>query len=122
MVVQKTIDNLKDRPKDERKVVAGGVAIAVIAILLIGWAVLFLRNIQNGTQQVSFDAGAQNEFNPSNVTEAQQQIKLQNQNGNTDDLYRIRDDAAAQQVQGSQQFQTQQTQGGTDAFGNPTNY
>jgi hypothetical protein len=122
VVVQKTIDNLKDRPKDERKVVAGGVAIAVIAILLVGWAVLFLRNIQNGTQQVSFDAGAQNEFNPSNVTQAQQQIQLQSQNGNPDDLYRIRDDAAASQVQSSQQFQMQQNAGGTDVFGNPANY
>jgi hypothetical protein len=123
VVVQKTIDNLKDRPKDERKAVAGGIAIAVIAILLIGWGVLFLRKIQNGTQQVSFDAGAQNEFNPSNVTQAQQQIQLQSQGGNADDLYRIRDDAAAQQIQLNGQTQVQQqTQGGTDAFGNPTNY
>jgi hypothetical protein len=122
VVVQKTIDNLKDRPKDERKAVAGGIAIAVIAILLIGWGVLFLRKIQNGTQQVSFDAGAQNAFNPSNVTQAQQQIQLQSQNGGEDDLYRIRDDAAADQVQSTQQFQTQQAAGGTDAFGNPANY
>lgn len=123
MVVQKTIDNLKDRPKDERKVVAGGIAITVIIVLLFAWAVLFLRNIQNGTQSVNLDFGAQNEFNPSTVIQAQQQIQTQGQTGNADDLTRIRDDAAASQVQSSQQFQTQQTSGqGTDGFGNPSSY
>ncbi|HVU75512.1 MAG TPA: hypothetical protein VHD38_01580 [Candidatus Paceibacterota bacterium] len=123
MVIQKTVDNLKDRPKDERKAVAGGIAITVIVILLIGWAVLFLRNIQNGSQAVNLDFGAQSEFNPSSVTQAQEQIHTQSQNGSTDDLTRIRDDAAASQVQNSQQLQVQQTQGqGTDGFGNPTSY
>lgn len=47
MVVQKTIDNLKDRPHDEKKAVASGIAISVIVILLIGWGFLFVRRVQN---------------------------------------------------------------------------
>jgi len=50
MVLQKTVDNLKARSKDERKVIAGGVAIAVIAVLFLGWAFLFLKKIQSGNQ------------------------------------------------------------------------
>lgn len=50
MVLQKTIDNLRERPHDERRAVALGVAIAVMVILFIGWAIFFVRSIQ--TSQV----------------------------------------------------------------------
>ena len=102
--MQKTIDNLKDRPKDERKVVAGGIAIFVISVLLIAWAIFFFKRIQSGQQQVNLDSGAQNEFNPTGTQQAQQ---ARNQsNGQTpEDLYNIRNDAAAQQAGGQQQLQ-----------------
>lgn len=120
MVVQKTIDNLKDRPKDERKAVAGGIAITLVVVLLIAWAFLFFKRIQSGSQQINFDTGAQGEFDFSNVREAQAAIEAQGR-GNTNDLYRIRDDAAAGQVQGAQELYIQQVGGGdVDAFGNPT--
>ncbi len=119
MVVQKTIDNLKDRPKDERKVVAGGIAIFVISVLLIAWAIFFFKRIQSGQQQVNLDSGAQNEFNPTATQQAQQAINQSN--GQTpEDLYNIRNDAAAQQAGGQQQLQIQQVGNGTDNFGNPT--
>ena len=50
MVIQKAIDNLKDKPKDDRKAVAGGIAIAVVVILFFGWAFIFFKNIQRGAQ------------------------------------------------------------------------
>jgi len=121
MVVQKTINNLKDRPKDERKAVAGGIAIFVISVLLIAWAIFFFKRIQSGQQQVNLDSGAQNEFNPTGTQQAQREIEQQN--GQTpEDLYNIRNDAAAQQVGGQQQLQIQQVGGNTDQFGNPTTY
>ncbi len=46
MVVQKTINSLKDRPKDERQVVAMGTAGAVVLVLLVGWAFFFLKNLR----------------------------------------------------------------------------
>ena len=119
MVVQKTINNLKDRPKDERKVVAGGIAIFVISVLLIAWAIFFFKRIQSGQQQVNLDSGAQNEFNPTGTQQAQREIEQQN--GQTpEDLYNIRNDAAANQLNGQQQLQIQQVGGNTDQFGNPT--
>jgi len=122
VVVPKTIDNLKDRPKDEKKVVAGGIAITVIVVLLVAWAIFFLKKIQNGTQQVNFDSGAQSEFNFSSVTEAQQQIEQQSQAQNYDELYRIRSEAEAGQGGGSVPIQIQEIQGGADAFGNSSGF
>jgi len=49
MVVQRTINSLRDRPKDERVAVAGGIAIAVVTVLLVGWVVFFLHGIGSGT-------------------------------------------------------------------------
>lgn len=46
MVIQKTVDNLKDRPKDERQAVAIGTAGVVVLLLLVGWAFYFLKSIR----------------------------------------------------------------------------
>jgi hypothetical protein len=120
VVVQKTINDLKERPKDERKVVAGGVAIFVIVVLLGAWSILFFKRIQSGAQQVNLDSGAQDAFNPTATQQAQQAIQQQ-QSGtvNVNDLYQIRANAAANQVETQQQMQVQQVSGGTDQFGNP---
>lgn len=44
------LDKLRDKPKDDKTAIAGGVAIVVVGILLIGWAIFFLRKIahENG--------------------------------------------------------------------------
>lgn len=48
MVVQKTINNLKERPKDEKTAVATGGAALVVIILLFGWGLWFVQNIKKG--------------------------------------------------------------------------
>jgi hypothetical protein len=45
MVLERTLNNLRERPKEERTAIAAWVAIGVVAILLIGWLVYFLHNI-----------------------------------------------------------------------------
>lgn len=99
MVLEKTVDNLKDRSKDERQVVAGGIAVTVVVVLLVGWAVIFFKRIQSGSQQVNFESGAQEEFNFSATREAQQAIQNSQGTGG-EDLSRLRYDAAANQVGG----------------------
>jgi len=107
VVLDKAVDNLKERSKDERQVVAGGVAVTVVVILLIGWAVLFFKRIQAGSQQVNFESGAQEEFNFSSTREAQEAIQnYDSQSG--EDLYRLRDDAAANELRGEQQIYLQE--------------
>ena len=76
MVVQRTLDNLKDKPHEEKKVVAGGIAIAVVAVLLIGWAFIFLRNIQRGNQIPSLQDSAvpEDQLNSQFIKQTQDQL------------------------------------------------
>jgi hypothetical protein len=46
MVVQKSINNLKERPKDERQVVAIGFAGVVVLILVVAWGFFFLKDLR----------------------------------------------------------------------------
>ena len=52
MVVQKAINNLRERPKEERSAVAGGIAVAVVIILFLAWAILFFKRIQDNRPQI----------------------------------------------------------------------
>lgn len=119
MVVQKTIDNLKQGPKEDKVAVASGIAITVVVVLLVVWAFFFFRSIQKGSQQLNLTGGAQDEFNFSSVKQAQEQLKQQFSNS-TEDFQQIRDAAVSQQMQFQQQTGVQETQGsGSDQFGTP---
>ncbi len=76
MVVQRTLDNLKEKPHDEKKVVAGGIAIAVVIVLLLGWGFLFLRNIQRGSAIPSLQGAAvpEDQLNARFITQTQDQL------------------------------------------------
>ncbi|MBI2610786.1 hypothetical protein HYW60_02530 [Candidatus Kaiserbacteria bacterium] len=94
MVIQKAVDNLKDKPKDEKKAIAGGIAIAVVLILLIGWTLLFFKKIQRGEQLQQLGGGAQDEFNFSNVRDAQE--KLMESFNDVDALLEARKESSSQ--------------------------
>jgi len=116
MVIQKTVDNLKERPKDERKAVAAGLAITIMGILFFGWAFLFLKKLQRGGAELNLQGNAQNEFNFSSVKEAQEEI-MKSFNAK-DELRQVRDegapqDAGSQGAGGSGGYQSD-----TDQFGN----
>jgi hypothetical protein len=115
-VVQKAINNLKEGPKEDKVVVAGGIAITVVVILLVVWAFLFLRSIRNNSEQLNLGGGAQEDFYFSNTKEAQAQ--LQGQFDNTDELEDIRQRSASGEAGAEFQTVGQETQGsGTDQFG-----
>jgi len=116
VVVQKTINNLKERPTDERKVVAGGIAITLIIVLLTGWAILFFKRIQSGSQTVNLDSGAQGEFDFSSTREARETINASRGQSN-EDLTDYRDNAAAAQLRGEQQIYLQDIEN-NNQFGN----
>jgi hypothetical protein len=42
--LMQTIENLRERPRDERKSIALAVSIVVMGILFLGWVVLFFRS------------------------------------------------------------------------------
>lgn len=74
MVIQKAVDSMKDKPKDDKKAVAGGIAIALVVILFFGWAFLFLKKLQRGEQELQFGSGEQQEFLGASVRDAQERL------------------------------------------------
>lgn len=117
MVVQKTIDNLKDKSKDEKKAVASGIAIGVVIILLVGWGFLFVKKMQRGGD-LDLGSGRQAEFNFSSVKEAQEQLK-QNFQATGDELRAIRDSAISNQTPTEQEYEPY---GSEDQFGTESDF
>jgi len=116
MVIQKTVDNLKERPKDERKAVAAGLAITIMGILFFGWAFLFLKKLQKNGAEGSFRSGAQEAFNFDSIKEAQDQI-MKGFDGN-DELRQVRDEGAPQDANLQGTVQSDGYQSSSDQFGN----
>lgn len=56
MILQNTISNLRERSPDERKTIAGIVAIGVVTVLFIGWAFIYFHKIQNRSIEVPITA------------------------------------------------------------------
>ena len=71
MVVQRALDNLKDKPKEDKQVVALSLAGTAVVILLIGWAFLFFKGIQ-GEQSVNPQDAALDILTDTNAAPAQQ--------------------------------------------------
>ena len=115
MVVQKTFNNLKEGPKEDKVAVASGIAVSVVVVLLAAWAIYFLHSIQRGSQQLNL-TGAGSQFAPSSVTDAQRQ--LQQEFGSSTQEFQ---DIQNQSQNGNAQMQTQQMQvqgdDGTGQFG-----
>lgn len=113
MVVQKTIDNLKDRPHDEKKAVASGIAISVIVILLIGWGFVFIRNVQN-TPTPSLENGVVpvDQFNMDLIRGSERA----NEYDPSDDLRNLRESAVQADVQAETTY-TEPVGGQKDQFG-----
>lgn len=120
-MVQKAFNDLKQGPKEDKVAVASGIAISVVVVLLVAWAVFFFRGLQKNSQQLNLSSGAQDEFNPSSVREAQQQI--QQDLSTTNDLIDIRDRASSGGGTVQQQVVPQQVQGDQSSpFTDPAGY
>jgi len=95
MVVQRTIDSLKEKPHEEKRVVAGGIAIGIVVILLIGWGFIFLRNIQRGAMPtLQGSTVPEDQLNTDFIRQTQQQINQYYQSS-AEQLRNIRDSAAS---------------------------
>ena len=118
MVVQKTLDNLKDKPHDEKKAVASGIAIGVVIILLVGWGFLFLRKIQRGTvPTLEGSAVPTDQIDTSFIKQTQQEINQMYQSS-SDQLKEIRNASAQNEIGTNGQNAESVDVGGTgDDFG-----
>lgn len=94
MVLQKTVESLKSRPRHERRAIARLAALAVVAVLFIGWVILFFNNIRaNGIQIQPIDIPVEEAINTPQAAEARAQI--QNSFGGVQDALRTMQNSGA---------------------------
>ena len=121
MVLQGAVDNLKDKPHDEKKAVATGIAVGVVVVLLIGWGFLFLRKIQKGTMPtLEGSAVPQDQIDAAFIQQTQQEIN-QFYQSSQDQLRDIRESAAQNEADTGYQSESVPAGGGGDEFGAPNN-
>ena len=75
MVLKKAVNNLKQGPKEDKVAVASGIAISVVVVLLVAWAIFFFRGLARGSHTIQLGGGVQDEFNFTSVKEAQQALQ-----------------------------------------------
>lgn len=116
--MQNAINNLKDKPHEEKKAVATGIAVFVVVILLVGWGFLFLRKIQKGTVP-TLEGGAvpQDQIDAAFVRQTQQQIN-QFYQSSQDQLRDIRDTSAQGDANTTYTTEGVEAGGSADVFGN----
>jgi hypothetical protein len=118
MVLQNAVDNVKDKPHEEKKAVATSIAVGVVVVLLVGWGFLFLRKIQRGSlPTLEGSAVPQDQIDAAFVRETQQQIN-QFYQSSQDQLREIRDTAAQNEADTGYTSESVEVRGGADQFGN----
>jgi len=80
---QDTVERLRGRPHDERRALAASIAVGVVVVLFVGWAVFFLHGLAggNGSQTAASSQPVQSivaspqrqlEWSPSAATTSEQ--------------------------------------------------
>lgn len=105
MALQKSIDNLKQKPKDERTAVASGISIVVGAVLFIAWVIYFFQKIQSGAVAPTLQAG--NDFSQQSMQQAQAALQQEGASS-LQDLVQLREQINSQQQGPVQQTTMQQ--------------
>ncbi|MCR4326025.1 MAG: hypothetical protein NUV59_04500 [Patescibacteria group bacterium] len=118
MVLPKAVDDLKkDGSKEDKVAVAGGIAVSVVVVLLVAWAIFFFRSVSRDSQDLQLGGGAQDEFNFSSVRQAQEALRQQLSNPNASDLESARQESSEPAVMQAAPMQTSGQQ--ADQFGTP---
>lgn len=119
--MKQVVDGLKDRPKDEKQAVAGGVAIFIVTIIFIAWAFFFFKKIaRGGDVNIPFGGVQQDVVQGASLNQAKDDF-LRSYNDATADLRAIRDQAAQNSAYGAPEdyanIDTDYTTSGSSGFG-----
>jgi len=109
--MKKAMDDLKGRPKEERTATAGAVAMAIMALLFIGWAFFFLQKLSRGVPVETEWGPRQDVIDFSNLRSAQESFSNVYFDA-TEELRKIRDEAASRQRDALQAEQNSGASGG----------
>ena len=85
--MKRILANLRERPEDERKTVAAGVALATVGILFVGWGYSFVQGLGSGTSVVAQNPAGQPSANTAAVQTSQQPAQAGTSTNPSDSLY-----------------------------------
>ncbi len=71
--MRQTLENLRERPKDEKNAIAVSIALGVVAILFIGWVIYFLHSLASAP--ASNLSSAANATSTTELQQAAQQVQ-----------------------------------------------
>jgi hypothetical protein len=91
---EKTLNNLRERPKEERTTIAAWIAIGVVAILFVCWLIYFFNSIKN-TPAPNFGSQVTQQAQ-NGIQEADQQI--QQESGQTSQFVQSQGSLQLQQL------------------------
>lgn len=94
--MKQALDNLKERPKDEKTAVAGGVAVVIMIVLFIGWGFYFFKKIAAGGE-VNTPFGVREDVVKGATIDRAAIDFLDSYNASVDEFRAIRDQAAQDQ-------------------------
>lgn len=95
--MQQVVEDLKGRPNDEKKAVAGSVAIFVVTILFIGWGFFFFKKIAGGGEvAIPFGGVRQDVIQGATLQRAGEDF-MKSYNDATADMKAIRDQGVSDQ-------------------------
>ncbi len=52
-MIRRTVHRLRKRPEHHRRAIAGGAAVGVVALLLVGWMFVFVHSVLPGNSTLS---------------------------------------------------------------------
>jgi len=70
--MRKIIERLRERPHEERRAVAAGVALSTVGVLFIGWGFSFVQGLGNGASVVAQNPAPNPITNTASVQTSQQ--------------------------------------------------
>ena len=96
MAIKNAVNNLRNRPKADRAAVASGIATTVVALLFLGWAIIFFHNMRSfNAQTQSANNEAQSQLDTAALNEAKR--LLTNPQGNAVDQLQATPDQTSSQ-------------------------
>jgi hypothetical protein len=101
--MKKKLDALKERPKEERTAIAGGFALLIAAILLIGWGFFFFQRLANGSIEEEWGPRT-NQIDFSELRSITESFS-ESYSDSTEELRRLREEAAREQLRREGQSQ-----------------
>lgn len=101
MVTESPLERLRGKPREEKMTLAASIAIVVIIVLAIGWAIVFAKRLQgSGASQLHTGGIIQDDLDFNSANEAQQRLQNAYHAAPTPEMEALRDEVNSRGYRG----------------------